>query len=107
MVELFNLTPHTLNVWDKYGRVTEIPASGTVARVSSTKELVEEINGCFPVFKEKYGEVIGLPEPKDGVLFVVSRLVKAARPERTDLLVPGELLRDDNGNPCGCKGFAI
>ena len=40
-----------------------------------------------------------------GVFYIVSQLVKNALPDRTDLLVPAEVVRDGNGNIIGCKSL--
>ena len=35
--------------------------------------------------------------------FVLSRVVKTALPDRDDLVVPDELVRDDAGRVVGCR----
>jgi hypothetical protein len=45
---------------------------------------------------------ISIDEP---VFYIVSSLVAAACPERTDLLVPGNAVRDADGKIIGCKCF--
>ena len=64
-----------------------------------------DING-IPLTTTSFGDVIDLPAPQDGVFFIVSRLVLSACPDRNDLLVPNDLVRDDNGNIIGAKSFA-
>ncbi len=64
------------------------------------------INNDIPVFRTTFGEVEGLPEPQDDTLYIVSLLVRRARPYRGDLLSPGQLIRDAEGRPIGCKGLA-
>lgn len=105
-VTVLNLTPHALNVHDLNGSVTTFPPSGTVARCSSTTTQVGEANG-FPLFSTTFGEVVGLPDPQDNVLLVVSALVRQAVPNRKDVASPGELVRDEAGNPVGCKGLTV
>lgn len=39
------------------------------------------------------------------VYIITSMVVRTANPRRIDLLSPGELIRDDNGQPIGCRGF--
>jgi hypothetical protein len=105
-VELVNLTPHVINVQGVSGEVREIPPSGVVARVSESSEVVSEIEG-IALFASVYGEVVGLPEPKEGSLFIVSALVKSAVQGRSDVVSPGALVRDANGQPVGCKGLRV
>ena len=100
MPEIINLTPHAINIVE-YG---EIPASGLIARV--TTKIVP--SGCIaglPVVRTEFGEVTGLPK-LDGVYFIVSSIVKSAA-NQENLLVPGELVRDDKGNITGCKSLSL
>ena len=66
----YNYTPHTitLNSGVKYDSVG-------VARVSNTFSDVDD-NGICSVC---YGDITGLPEPKDGCTYIVSALVLALR----------------------------
>lgn len=59
------------------------------------------------------GETTGLPpevpsehdeHPK---VFIVSTLVRLAHPERRDLASPGELVRNEAGQPIGCRGLIV
>jgi hypothetical protein len=54
-----------------------------------------------------FGELEGLPEPIEGVFFIVSRIVREAAKDRTDLLVPQGLIRDENGQPIGCESLSV
>ena len=105
MNKILNFTPHALNVVGLDGSVTTFPSVG-VARVATSTVSVNPING-FGVVATAFADVTGLPSPQDGVYFVVSRLVLSACPDRTDLLCPGELIRDVDGNVVGCKGFSL
>ena len=51
------------------------------------------------------GEIVGLPEPKDGVFYIVSRLVAEASPKRDDLVFPFGLVRDESGTVIGCRSL--
>ena len=101
-----NLTPHVLNVICNDGTVIDIPTSGIVARCAQDNEVVDTING-ISVTKQTFGSVTGLPESQRGTYYVVSRLVAAACPERKDLFIPGPLVRNDKGQPIGCKGLSV
>ena len=100
-----NLTPHALNVFDGDVEVLTIAPSGTVARCTQKDVLDTELDGV-KIFKQEFGDVVDLPEPQNGVMFVVSRLVASAAVGRDDLLVPGALKRNDQGQPVGCMGLA-
>lgn len=104
--QVLNLTPHALNIHSLDGSVKTLPPSGQVARCSSTTTQVGEFDG-LPLFSTTFGDVVGLPDPQDGVLMVVSALVRQAVPHRKDVVSPGELVRDADGNPVGCKGLTV
>ncbi|MBT9252153.1 MAG: hypothetical protein KM296_00355 [Brockia lithotrophica] len=110
-MKVVNLTPHALNLVSSEGEtVATIPPSGVVARVSTQKEKVCEItvNGApVPVQQTKFGKVTGLPDPEPGVLYVVSLPVAQALPEREDLLVVDDLVRDAEGRVVGARGFGF
>ena len=75
------MTPHVINLND--GRAF---ASMGVARVSASFTEFDENGVC----RQEFGEVVGLPEPKDGVLYIVSALVLSAvkAQGRTDCVAP-------------------
>ena len=56
--------------------------------------------------KTGYGAVEGLPDQRDGVVYVVSVLTAQAAPDRKDLYIVDELVRDDMGRFIGCKALA-
>ena len=100
-----NLTPHVINVCGVDGTLlASIPPSGQVARCSVKSELSGEVNG-LPVFTSRKGEVVGLPAPKAGTVFLVSLLVRESVTSRVDVFSPGELIRGTDGQPVGCKGL--
>ena len=101
--ELLNFTPHYLNIHSN-GKVTVVPPSGQVARVTTSYNKVNTVAG-IDVYSCVYGNVDGLPEPQDGKIFVVSGVVKSAVPDRLDVMSPGELIRDSDGKPIGCNGL--
>ncbi|WP_296813842.1 hypothetical protein [uncultured Megasphaera sp.] len=107
-MKLVNLTPHTINVLDDDCRpVCDIPVSGLpIPRCSQGQLFAGNINGII-ITKQIFGAVENLPEPKENTYYVVSRMVAEAMPERGDLLVPGPLVRNADGQPCGCRGLSV
>ena len=102
---IINLTPHTVTIVDSEGKLDfEIPASGMVARVSSETVEVGYLFG-IPVTETVFGEVEGLPDP-DGNYYVVSRMVAERVPNRRDVLIPNESVRNENGVIIGCRSLA-
>lgn len=101
-VKFENLTPHDVNLILPDGEVLTIPTSGSVARVGSHVEQVGTI-GIIPVVKTVFDTVVtDLPDPQDRVIYLTSTLVAQAVPDRTDVLVPADLRRDEAGRIIGC-----
>lgn len=108
-MEIINLTPHAIRI--DFGTL-ESPAersilpSGIVARCSSVSAPAGSHDGV-PLARTVYGEVVGLPEAVEGVLYVVSALVRSAAPHRVDVASPGDLVRDLAGQIIGCRNLTI
>jgi len=105
---LVNLTPHVITIIPREGENVILAPSGQVARVTTARAVVATLEGGIEVFQTSFGEVTGLPDPREGAVFVVSGLV-AGHPSlrgRTDVLSPGELVRGPDGQPVGCRGLS-
>lgn len=98
---IINLTPDTLNV---LGRV--ISPSGMVARVSEVSVHARDHAGVRLEYSWP-GEVIDLPAPCPGTLYIVSDTVRTAVPHRSDVASPGKLVRDDEGRVLGCASLVM
>ncbi len=112
MKRLTNLTPHPITVVGVGADGgTVIPPSGVVARVTSNRESLGTYtlpDGRVCEFTTEGAEsvVTGLP-PDDGITWwLVSLAVRLAVPDRTDVVSPGDLIRDATGQPVGCRGLA-
>ena len=108
-MKIKNLTPHEIKVVGEDGEVKMvIPPSGQVARVRAEQKVVGEIDGV-PVVKTVFGDVEGLPEPREGVVYIVSSLVAQAVREREDVVAPDTsplgAVRDADGRIVGVKRF--
>lgn len=106
-MKLVNLTPHQVNILNEDKMLVKvIEKSGEVARCSVTKKSVASEDGIV-FYETVFGEVTGLPEKSDAhdVIYIVSLLVRNACPDRPDIYSPGELVRDDDGQPIGCIGL--
>ncbi len=109
---LVNLTPHPVRVLTGTGGPGHVlRAAGPPARLVERAEpagrlrLADDL--VVPLVTLTHGGVENLPAPRPGVYYVVSRLVADACPERDDLLVPHDLVRDEEGNAVACRGFAL
>ena len=116
-MKLVNLTPHVLNIVCKHTTLAVQP-SGKIARlvekVLETLPAVVVTTGWgeanyheIPVIVKAMEQIIDLPQPEDGVVYVASALVakEAVNAGRTDVLCPGMLVRDDKGVVSGCNGL--
>lgn len=104
-IEIINMTPHSVIILNENNEILKsIPASGNTIRLSAKIENVDNIND-INISKTVFGEPVGLPKYQEGTFYIVSQLVKSALPQRTDLLVPAEVVRDTNGNIIGCRSL--
>ena len=86
-VEVVNLCPHALKV-EVGGVDTTFPPSGTVARVTMSPTTIGHLGGA-PIVVNVAGPVTGLPESVDGVVYLVSGMVREALGSaRPDVLAP-------------------
>jgi len=109
-IEIVNLTPHEITIYMSNGQVLRIPPSGVIARVSVSAKIIGEVNN-IPIRAIEYGEVQNLPEPKPGVVYIVSIIVLMALKSkgivRNDVFAPDtspdSAVRDEKGNVVGVK----
>lgn len=106
MKTLINLTPHAVSIHDADGNlIVTVEPAGVPARCSTQREQVGEFDD-IPLYRTRYGEVTGLPDPEPGTILIVSGMVRAAVAHRTDLWQPGEAVRDAAGQVIGCIGLS-
>lgn len=99
------MTPHDIHIVSADGIIIHtFPKSGNTIRLAVTTVRCADIDG-IPTSTTQFGEPVGLPDFSEGTFFLVSQLVKSALPNRTDLLVPAEMMRDNNGNIIGCQSL--
>lgn len=112
--QLINLTPHTVTLLLPSGRRLDVAPSGRVARLvyNTRTSLTLTIDGeAFPVWGTAgVLAVTNLPEPREGVLYIVSALVAHACLHRPDLVYPAtgpsdEAERDELGRIYGVRAF--
>ena len=103
---LVNLTPHEIQIVIGTG-VHTIPPSGQIARCV-VKAVPAGMIGAlgFPLSRQEFGAVEGLPEPKEGVWYLASTLV-AQQAKRADVVSPdtGPTAIRENGQVKAVLGF--
>ena len=103
---LVNMTPHPITILNEDGEVEkEIPSSGIVPRVQYQRTLVEEVEEV-KVWQQSQAEITDLPDFQEGVFVIVSKMVAEAA-KRHDLIVPTDMVRNDDGVVLGCQGFTV
>lgn len=110
-----NVTPHEINVIVE-GETITIPRSGTVWRVGTESKSIAKIVDVDTGFKipivveETTGFEFGGIPPVSGRHYIVSRPMATALKEAGQpghFYVPGELVRNDQGQPIGCKNLVL
>ena len=109
-MKIVNLTPHKINILDGENRsVMAVHASGQVARCSTKRVQVGDLDG-IQINKTSFGELEGLPSPETGKVYIVSMLAATAAkqqyPEREDIFITDDAVRDENGRIIGCRALA-
>lgn len=107
-----NLTTHDIVLYGHAGAETlTIPPSGTVARCDTHRARVGQLglHGLVPtvqVNRVYFGDVTGLPEPTERTIYIVSRIVAEACPERRDLYIVDNTARDGAERIVGARALA-
>jgi len=99
-MKFVNLTPHEINL--PHGE--SVRPTGYVARVNAVQQQVDSVNG-IPILVSQMLQTMNLPEPEDGVYYIVPAVVRTHSPKRKDLLSPTKLIRDTDGRVVGCGAF--
>jgi hypothetical protein len=110
-MKLINLTPHVLSFMPQGpgGPVVTIEPSGIVARCATARVQVGTVTVdgvTVPVNKTEFGEVTGLPEPQTDTIYIVSSLVAQAVPDRQDVFIVDDAVRDEQGRIIGARALA-
>ena len=111
MTTIINLTPHTVNIVNPDNEIVHSYPSAGVARVATKSEVVGGVDG-IAISRTTFGEVIGLPEPSEGNIYIVSMVVAQAVSGRLDVVAPdsGPTAYRYSGGPqkgqiIGVRGF--
>jgi len=108
-MKLRNLTSHPVDIHGETAHLTLPPEANATPRIieTSTARGTVDLNGLtVPLLQVTASHVSGLPAPEQGILLVVARVVAEAAPERDDLVVPYEPVRDPQGAVVGCRSLA-
>ena len=109
-MKLINLTPHAINIVRK-GQLDLIVSpernSARCEEVSTFWDYFSVNGNSIKINTLSRGRVVDIPPPgQPETWYIVSALVAKALPERDDLLVVDELVRDGYGRVIGCNALA-
>ena len=106
--DVINLTPHDVSVMCG-DTMKRLPPSGRVVRTTMNCEPCGEVDG-MPVVLCHEGEPRGMPEPKEGTVYIVSSVV-AKSLKRRDVLSPDTsddgVIRDGGGRIMAVKRLQV
>jgi len=106
-IKIINKTPHPITILDEEyqpQKKFEACSKEDLIRLEEITVPAGEVNG-IPITETVYGEPEGLPESAEGTYYIVFQLVKNALPKRDDLLVPAQVVRDEEDNIIGCHSL--
>lgn len=103
-MKIVNLTPHRVNIVKSDNEIISLESEGQV-RCAQANKKVGEIDG-IPVIQSCYGAVIGLPEPKQDTVYIVSSICAQRIYGRSDVFVVADTVRDTRGKIIGCRSLA-
>lgn len=106
--EYVNCTPHVVRVHDENGDVVkQFPPTGIIPRVTQEMQKVSDEGITPALYRQTLGGIENLPEPKHGMMYIVSFMVMDAT-DRTDVVAPmsgAGAKRDENGQIVSVQGF--
>lgn len=106
--ELINLTPHKINYYDNNKIQFSLSSCTNPPRVEERLDSQEtlEVNGSYKIriHNARNISIGNIPPEKEGRYYIVSRII-AEYSDRDDLLVPHDLVRNEEGMVIGCNSF--
>ena len=105
-MKIINCCDHNVNICDRYGNIIKVyEPSGYHARLRQDSYIIDHIDG-IPVKVRRNDRIVGLPEPEEGTLYIVSEIMRWACPDRTDIISCGGKYHDSTGRVRGWTAFA-
>lgn len=122
VIKVVNLTPHPITIYNRDGTevVGEIPMSDFVARVDTSATIsypvtLELTDGStldnIPLLYQERDVLTELPEPEEGVYYIVSAMVMDTFPDREDLIMVNTTndrlgsIKDERGRVIGTRSL--
>lgn len=106
MATIKNLTPHAITFFAEDNSILcTVAPEGVVARAAQSRTRTGVIAG-IPVNQCAYSAVTGLPAPEPDTIYIVSALTAQACPDRADVFIVDDTVRDESGRIIGCRALA-
>lgn len=113
-MKIKNYTPHQINIRIGDNTITIAPEPSPI-RIGQKTTQIKEImldNATIPVYNREFVGQINLPEIENDTIYVVSSLVyeyikNNYRDKIDSFVIPGEPIRDKDGNIIGCNGLNV
>jgi hypothetical protein len=104
---LVNLTSHPINLVNKKGEMVVIKESGIVARTQQSAKEIGVVDDSIAVIQMEFGTIVGVPNPRDNVIYIVSApVLNALNGTRKDCVAVHNTRRVD-GQPRYAQGLRI
>lgn len=109
-MRFLNLCPHGVGYEDPNGQTVIYRKIGVVARSNSTISNAGsvKVDGIEVVLnKINQGDTESLPAPRDGTMYIVSRIIRENNPNRKDLVSPSlkDRVYDEKGDVLYVRSF--
>ena len=108
--QFINLTDKDITIYGKNHTTITFPKSGTVAFVKQQDNILDEacVDGClFDIGKRIYTEVGNVPKPEENIFYIVPVVVAQQLPERDDLLLASNSIKNENGEIVGFTSLNV
>lgn len=97
-VRLVNLTGHSLKLASRGDEALYLPSEGR-ARVDSGMRMVDRfvvgMRIVIPLLEITENKIVDLPDPVEGIVYIVSGIVAGSVRDRDDVVTPSRVVRDD------------
>jgi hypothetical protein len=111
-VILKNLTPHPLHIKADDGETIVLNPERFTTRVQCENLLIDKLYVCNKLVNLRrmtYGLITNLPDPQEGVIYIVSSMVKdhPLCKDREDIVKVGTRVRGTSGETIACYGLSL
>lgn len=106
-MKVFNKTGKAIIIVDSMNEIAKVmPPDGTPVELSTITRKIGNILG-LPLVRKDIRGVKGLPSFRKNTYFIVNDEVKKAFPNRTDLIIVGDVVKNVMGITLGVQSFSV